>query len=223
MKNLKKIVYLLLVAVMFLLPVSKVNAVEDTIDLGSAPKTPAYVGDFSFEMKQMTNGEWLYCTNYYALTAKDVKAKLIGKMDKGITYILENGYPNKSITGDGTKDYYITQVAVWWYLDDTTGSSNLTSAFKARTDSLMDTIKSLKEKAKSATKTETSIDISNANTKMSLNGDYYETESITPKTSNLSKYTVELSGLDKADVININGEVQNSFNVNERELPFPLK
>ena len=43
---------------------------------------------------------------------------------------MEHGYPKASITGDSSKDYYITQTAVWWYLDDTTGSSNLTRAFK---------------------------------------------------------------------------------------------
>ena len=43
---------------------------------------------------------------------------------------MEHGYPKTSITGDSSKDYYITQTAVWWYLDDTTGSSNLTKAFK---------------------------------------------------------------------------------------------
>ena len=43
-------------------------------------------------------------------------------MNAGVAYILENGYPNKHFTGDSNKDYYITQLAVWWYLDDTTGS-----------------------------------------------------------------------------------------------------
>lgn len=35
----------------------------------------------------------------------------------GLIYILQNDY----ITGDGAKDYYLTQLAVWWYLDRANG------------------------------------------------------------------------------------------------------
>ena len=215
MKNVKKIVYLLIVAVMFLLPTIKVNAVENTIELGQSPTTPRYIGGLGFHMKQMTNGEYLYCTDYHAATAANVQAKLIGKMDKGVTYILKNGYPNKSLTGDNTKDYYITQVAVWWYLDDITGSNNLTSEFKSQTGSMINRIQTLVTGAKAAKDVETSIDIAKADTKMILNGDYYETALIKPVTSNLSTYTVQLTGVDKAEIVNENGIAQSTFKVSE--------
>lgn len=35
----------------------------------------------------------------------------------GLIYILQND----NITGDGSKDYYLTQLAVWWYLDKANG------------------------------------------------------------------------------------------------------
>ncbi len=35
----------------------------------------------------------------------------------GLIYILQND----SITGDGAKDYYLTQLAVWWYIDRANG------------------------------------------------------------------------------------------------------
>ncbi len=38
----------------------------------------------------------------------------------GLIYILQND----TITGDGAKDYYITQLAVWWYLDRANGFSD---------------------------------------------------------------------------------------------------
>ena len=38
----------------------------------------------------------------------------------GLIYILQND----SITGDGAKDYYLTQLAVWWYLDRANGFSD---------------------------------------------------------------------------------------------------
>lgn len=214
MKNMKKIISLLLVAIMFLLPTIRVNA-EDNISIGEAPTTPRYVGNLGFHMKQMTNGEYLYCTDYQAATAANVQAKFIGKMDKGVTYILKNGYPNKSLTGDNTKDYYITQVAVWWYLDDTTGSNNLTSEFKSQTGSMINRIKSLVVGAKAATEEGTSINIAKANTNMTLNGDYYETALIKPVTSNLSTYTVQIKGVDKAEIVNESGVAQSTFKVNE--------
>ena len=64
---------------------------------------------------------------------QNVEAKLVKSgsiVDGGIVHILKNGYPYKSITGDKDKDFYITQTAVWWYLDNTTGSSNLGEQFK---------------------------------------------------------------------------------------------
>ena len=215
MKNIKKIVALIIIAILFLLPITKVNAVENTIQLGDAPTTPRYIGNLGFHIKQTTNGEFLYCTDYQAATAANVKAKLIGKMDKGVAYILKNGYPNKSLTGDNTKDYYITQVAVWWYLDDTTNSNNLTSEFKSQTGSMINRIQSLVVGAKAAKDVETSIDIAKADTKMTLNGDYYETSLIKPVTSNLSTYTVQIKGVDKAEIVNESGEVQSTFKVSE--------
>ncbi len=215
MKSLKRLLSLLLVIAVVILPVTKVNAVSETIKLGDAPMTPSYIGDFAFHIKKMSNGEYLYCTNYHASTAKNVDAKLVGKMDKGITYILQNGYPNHKLIDGGTKDYYITQIAVWWYLDDTTGSNNLTSSFKSQTGSMINRIKSLVVGAKAAKDVETSIDIAKADTTMTLNGDYYETNAITPVTSNLSKYTVQISGVDKAEIVNTNGVVQDTFNAKE--------
>ena len=40
-----------------------------------------------------------------------------GASYNGLIYILQND----NITGDGAKDYYITQLAVWWYLDRANG------------------------------------------------------------------------------------------------------
>ena len=56
-------------------------------------------------------------------TAQNTTATLVKNssiIDNGLIYILRNGYPEKSITGDNDKDYYITQTAVWWYLDEVT-------------------------------------------------------------------------------------------------------
>ena len=110
--------------------VLNVSAVAQTISLGSGTKLPAYLADLSFKTKLLSSGEYVYCLDYHKSTSQNVTATLVGELDAGFAYLMEHGYPKASITGDSSKDYYITQTAVWWYLDDTTGSSNLTRAFK---------------------------------------------------------------------------------------------
>ena len=48
-------------------------------------------------------------------------------LDAGYVYIIQNGYPAKSLTGNDAYDDYLTQIAVWWYQDLAEGTSNLTS------------------------------------------------------------------------------------------------
>lgn len=38
-------------------------------------------------------------------------------LDAGYVYILQNAYPNKSLTGNDKNDDYLTQVAIWFYQD----------------------------------------------------------------------------------------------------------
>lgn len=47
-------------------------------------------------------------------------------LDDGYTYIIKNGYPNKSLTGNNKNDNYLTQVAVWLYQDRSAGVSDST-------------------------------------------------------------------------------------------------
>ena len=48
-------------------------------------------------------------------------------LDAGYVYLIQNGYPAKSLTGNDAYDDYLTQIAVWWYQDLYEGTSNLTS------------------------------------------------------------------------------------------------
>ena len=45
-------------------------------------------------------------------------------LDSGYVYILQNGYPNKSLTGNDKNDDYLTQVAIWFYQDRVNGVSD---------------------------------------------------------------------------------------------------
>ena len=134
MKKMTKRIFTLITALLIMVTsILSANAASDSIQLGTATKTNAYIAGVSFSYKVTTSGKYLYCLNMHKSTATNVKATLVKNssyINGGIVNILKNGYPNKSITGDKDKDYYITQTAIWWYLDITTGSSNLGQGFK---------------------------------------------------------------------------------------------
>ena len=52
-------------------------------------------------------------------------------LDQGYVYLIQNGYPAKSLTGNNAHDDYLTQIAVWWYQDLTEGTTNLTEHQKS--------------------------------------------------------------------------------------------
>lgn len=222
-KNFKKILLAVLIsAITFGSTIIDTNAASKTISLGDAKRLSGYVADLDFSTKTTTSGEYLYCLNRLKTTAKNTTAKLVGERDAGIAYIIENGYPNKSITGNANKDYYITQSAVWWYLDDTTGSSNLSKSFKSTGSDnygLRSKIKKLVSEAKSHKKyATTKLTIKTSDTTMSLKDGYYISEEIYASTiSNLSSYKVELTNAPSGtQIINSNNKVTNTIGKNEK-------
>ena len=62
--------------------------------------------------------EW---ANGYTIT------KDSASLDSGYVYLIQNGYPAKSLTGNNAYDDYLTQIAVWWYQDLAEGTNNLTT------------------------------------------------------------------------------------------------
>ena len=208
-----KSILLVLISTAILFTSINTNAVASSIQLGGATEVPGYVSGVHFTTKTKTDGSLLYCLNMNKRTAKNVTAKLVGQRDAGVAYIVTNGYPNKSFTGDKTKDYYITQTALWWYLDNTTGSSNLSQKFKTTGEdkhNLRPTIKALVAKAEAAKKKgypETKLAISTNNVSMTLQDGYYISQEIYAKTySNISEYSVSVSGATNAQIISSTGK-----------------
>jgi len=148
----------------------------------------------------------------------------VGEMDAGIVYILNHGYPKTKITGNNDKDYYVTQTAIWWYLDDTKGTSNLGTGFKSTGQDkygLRDKVIALKEAAKknnTYVKPSISTSVSTKNMKLSDDNKYYVSESITVKTSNVKgNYTVKLTNAPKGTIItNTEGKEKTTFGQKEQ-------
>ena len=68
-------------------------------------------------IKYTSDGKYVYCIDYM-LKRSDGQTynKVSATTDKGIAYIVNMGYNDKTET-----DYFITQSALWLYLDDTNG------------------------------------------------------------------------------------------------------
>ena len=210
----KKIVTLIIAAIVLVTSITTVNAVENSIQLGSASKTNAYIAGVSFYYKVTTDGRYLYCLNMHKKTATNIQANIVtnsNKINGGIIYILKNGYPNKSITGDKDKDYYITQTAVWWYLDKTTGSQNLGEQFKGSGSDAYGLRKYVKQLVDEAYNhrndsygfSEAKLAIApTGGSDMTLKDGYYISNAIKATTAkNVNNYTVTLKDAPKGTLI----------------------
>lgn len=223
-KTQKILIALLIAVVSYCTLTTTVNAVPQQIVLGSPESVPGYVAGTHFTTKVSTSGELMYCLNIHKYTAQNSTAHLAGELDAGVAYIMLNGYPTKSFTGEKLKDYYITQTALWWYLDDTTGSSNLSASFKTNGSdqyNLRPHIKQLVTKAKEArkkgyTKTTIKASISDNTMSMSSDGKTYVSEEIKVSSTNISEYKVEItSGPEGTIAVDKSGNKQTTFKANE--------
>lgn len=224
-KQIKKLLVAILIAVVsYCTLTTTVNAVPQEIQLGSSQSIPGYVAGTYFTTKTTTSGDYMYCLNIHKLTAQNSTAHLVGELDAGVAYIMINGYPHKTFTGEKLKDYYITQTALWWYLDDTTGSSNLSASFKTNGSdqyNLRPYIKDLVAKAKDAKakgyqKTTLSASVSDKVLSMSSDGKNYISDEIKVSSTNISEYKVSItSGPEGTSIIDKNGKAKTTFSSSE--------
>lgn len=222
----KIIAAFVLSAVMMFADTQVVNAAAKSIKVGKVTLLPGYVAGVKFHIKPLVGGGYSYCLNINKKTASDVTEYLDKEMNAGIAYIMENGYPKKSFTGNKNKDFYITQAAIWWYLDDTTGTTYLGNGFK-KTGSdkygLRKHIKSLvsgAKKAKNAGYAKASVKATVSTTKMDLGPakKNYVSKAINANAKNITgKYSVSVVSAPKGTyIVDTNGNKQTSFKANEK-------
>ena len=223
-ENSKRILTLVLIAaVAFVATTTITRAVADTITVGEAEDIPAYIGGVTFATKTTSDGKYLYCLEMSKKTTRNTTVKLGEARDAGIANIILNGYPNKSITGDRLKDYYITQTALWWYLDEVTGSTNLGEQFKSEGDDsygMRQYVKSLVDGGLEALRVgypTTSLSVNVEKNSVSIATDYYESEAITVSTT-ANEYTVTLEGAtENTKIISTSSnEEKATFNKDEK-------
>ncbi len=205
-KQLKNIITTMIILVLTLTSITSVSAAASSIQLAKATKTPSYIAGVGFYYKKTTGGTYVYCLTRHKNAASNIKANLVSNskfVDGGVNYIIRNGYPNKSITGNMEKDYYITQTAIWWYLDKAKGGSNLDNDFKKNGSDkygLRKHVKKLMEEGyahrndSKTTSTSTNFTVSATDTSMSLSDSYYVSNDIKISSNMTDTKTVTVTG-----------------------------
>jgi len=221
----KRVLALLIAVTAFFVGSTQAIAADapKSLSMGSAGGKLEYISGLFFQPMKTTDGTAVYCMDIKKNTTQNTTVYLTRELDAGMAYLVQNGYPHKSFTGDANKDRYITQVAVWWYLDETTGSSNLWySAKYTNYDpyNLRSYIKNLVAAAKNArtagypVKT---ISASIAKKQMTIGQTkkYYISDAITVNAP--GNYTVSLSGAPSGSfVADVNGNIKTTFSANEK-------
>lgn len=209
------------------------NAIN--VDAGLSSGSLNYIKSVDFRIKRTSAGEYVYCLNRHKNTYAVENFFEEKKLDSGYKYLVENGFPNKSITGDSKMDYYITQMAIWLYQDETSQyEAYLDYKYNLGTDfiinrnnstddphGLIKKITTLTEGAINARGEEVTSSCSAATLKfelesnaLTLKNDYYVSKSVLVKTA--SSYTVRFSTtVDGAYITDVYGNKKETFLPNE--------
>lgn len=179
-----------------------------------------YIDNIHYGKLTSSLGGYVYCRDMNLGIPYGVSMTLEGEAPAAIAYILSNGYPRTSITGDSDKDYYITQAALWWYMDLHMGGHNLPESFKTTGPdpyNLRQYVINLVNGAEQNTTYATpAIKLVNNNSTLNLSSDkkYYESNTIGVKTLyTTGNYTVSLENAPSGTtVVNAGtGAEQTSF------------
>ena len=222
---------IMLIGLTFSLSVMNVNAAPSTIQTVKKSKMyyfseknkSDYINGYNFYRKELTDGSLAYCaSNINTKVPSGVTLTLKGEnQDMGLNYIIQNGYPNKSFTGDEKKDYYITQATIWAYYDATRGSSNWKkNTFTSSSTGMKKNVYTLLQEALNARNTSyptPSMSLVYLDKSLTLKNGYFVSNPVKVNLTNTTGvYTVSLENAPTGTVIkDKNGNVKTSFNNGE--------
>ena len=182
-----------------------------------------YISGYNFYRKELTDGSLAYCaSNINTKVPAGLTLTLKGvNNDMGLNYIIQNGYPNKSFTGNAKKDYYITQSAIWEYYDKTRGSNNWKNTkFDSSSTGMKGYVYQLVQGALAAVKDSyptPTISLTYSSTKLTLKNGYFVSSPIKVNLTNTTgTYTVKLEKATKGTIIkDKDGNQKNTFKNDE--------
>ena len=183
-------------------------------------------GIITLNFKKAADGTIIYCTEIRkdTVTSGTKQYTLLNEIDARYAYVIQNGYPNKSITGDKDKDYFITAVTVW-YLSEPNDSIFTKFDFSKGTyagkeNSVAKEIAKLLDGANKASYAEPSIKINGSTDSFILSSDkkYYVSSNLGVTTNgNVGDYTVNLDNAPSGTIIvDVNGNEKSTFGTSEK-------
>lgn len=229
MKNKLKCLFLSLFVFCFSI-VDIFAAPANTIYLSKVEKQTAFVAGTYWGRKILSDGSYAYCLNHQLSAPAGQTLTYKGELDAGFAYIILNGFPNKSITGNADLDNYITQGAVHWYQDRISGIADnqkgqMTVAFKTNgsdVHGLRPHMKNLVENALTArnqgyVKPSGNISVSSSTMSLTSDGKYFISNPIKLSTTNgltssIDSLSVKLEGAPSgSSIVDASGNTKTGF------------
>lgn len=171
------------------LPNSVVSDAHSNPTLVGGLREVEYIKNFPVIVKTAESGKYyIYCMNLSATYAANVQFNKTGEVDEGYLYILKH----RPQTSNKDKDFYITQMAVWYYEDYLTGKDfNLVKEVKEyivsnlETDEVARYIYNLYRGAKTYKQATGKLSISDEAVSFNIENGYYVSSTIKVTQKNL--------------------------------------
>lgn len=247
MKKIFKSILMLLIAIVGVLTLGVKAEAPNTLTInGKTGLQPSGTGMYFYKKSVAYNGKtvYVYCIDLDKRSSPEVGAtiKQSGQLDAGYAYIVSHGYPYDNYSMSANDRYAATQIAMWWYVDYLHGIEYTVTPrpeyrngngqaydplqnfknghYKSASPSVYNMAYALKEGAKKASYSSSSlkINMSEAKMHMSDDGKYYESGQIGVNAANISSnYTVSLSSAPKGTIVTgTNGAQKTSFAIGEK-------
>ena len=172
--------------------------------------------------KKNANGDIIYCTERQkaSVHTNTMRYTYTRELSDRFVYIMENGYPNKTIFGDAEKDYFTTSLAIWYVVNP--NDSEFTyfdlknGTYRGTPSDVVREMANLVYESINANYGEPYITINASNKDLTLSSDgkYYVSSNINIKENGVYKYTVS-SDNNNVIITDTNGNVKNKFKYNE--------
>lgn len=183
----------------------------DQADIEACNRTDNPTCANSWSMLKTSDNQVVYCYDvekeWPSSSDNVIYSDDIDTLDAGLIYILENGYPNKTIVDGGEKDRYITQGAIWLYVNGGTGFSNNFGDPEGLLPRMQELVSLAKNSNVKDNINSGIIDgFSSSSNVMTLTSDgkYYISSVIKPKIIGANEYKVSFFG---GDILSENGTV----------------
>lgn len=174
----------------------------------------------SMYYEKNTNGDIVYCAeiNDSAVSSGVQKFNLSKELDARYAYVIANGYPKKTLTGNEEKDYFITGLAIWYFVDSNDRvfeNFDLSKGtYRGVDNDVAKEVAKLVAGAQKYSYTTPSIKL-NKSDSFALSSDkkYYASSSMSVSiTGVVGNYTVTLNNAPSGSIVtDSNGNVKNTF------------